>query len=63
MDTTILGLSSDAALKARNMYGSNQLTKQEVETFWDKYKGNFDDPIIKILLVALGINVFFCFFG
>jgi len=63
MDKKILGLSSEAALEARNRYGSNQLTKQEVESFWDKYKGNFDDPIIKILLVALAINVLFVFFG
>jgi len=63
MTTQILGLSSKAVLEARNRYGSNQLSKQEVESFWDKYKENFDDPIIKILIVALVINVVFVFFG
>ncbi|MBF0573998.1 MAG: cation-translocating P-type ATPase [Desulfamplus sp.] len=63
METKISGLSSSAALESRKSYGSNQLTKQEVESFWDKYKGNFDDPIIKILLVALAINVGFVFIG
>lgn len=63
MDKKILGLSSSAVLEARDRYGSNQLTKQEVESFWDKYKGNFDDPIIRILLVALAINVVFVFLG
>ncbi|MBF0302273.1 MAG: cation-translocating P-type ATPase [Desulfamplus sp.] len=63
MDKKILGLSSSAVLESRESYGSNQLTKQEVESFWDKYKGNFDDPIIKILLVALAINVVFVFLG
>ena len=63
MDTTIAGLSSEAALTARNLYGSNRLTEQEVESFWDKYRENFDDPIIKILLVALVINVVFVFLG
>lgn len=63
MDNKILGLSSSAVLEARNKYGSNELTKQEVESFWDKYKGNFDDPIIRILLVALAINVVFVFLG
>ena len=59
MDTTIAGLSPEAALTARNLYGSNRFTEQEVESFWDKYRENFDDPIIKILLVALVINVVF----
>ncbi|MBF0468746.1 MAG: calcium-translocating P-type ATPase, PMCA-type [Desulfamplus sp.] len=63
MDNKILGLSSSAVLEARNKYGSNQLTKQEVESFWDKYKGNFEDPIIRILLVALAINIIFVFLG
>ncbi len=63
MEKKILGLSSSAVVEARKSYGSNQLTKQEVESFWDKYKGNFDDPIIKILLVALAINVIFVFIG
>ncbi|MBF0202717.1 MAG: calcium-translocating P-type ATPase, PMCA-type [Desulfamplus sp.] len=63
MDKKILGLSSSAVLEARNRYGSNQLTKQEVESFWDKYKGNFEDPIIRILLVALAINIIFVFLG
>lgn len=63
MEKKISGLSSSAVLEARKSYGSNQLTKQEVESFWDKYKGNFDDPIIKILLVALAINVVFVFIG
>lgn len=30
---------------------------------WDKLKGNFADPIIKILCVALIINVIFAFLG
>lgn len=63
MEKKILGLSSSAVIESRNKYGSNQLTKQAVESFWDKYKGNFDDPIIKILMVALIINVVFVFLG
>ncbi|MBF0211682.1 MAG: calcium-translocating P-type ATPase, PMCA-type [Desulfamplus sp.] len=63
MDKKISGLSSSAALEAKKNHGSNQLTKHEVESFWDKYKGNFDDPIIKILLIALTINVVFVFIG
>ncbi|SLM31956.1 Calcium-translocating P-type ATPase, PMCA-type [Desulfamplus magnetovallimortis] len=63
MDIKISGLSSDAVADAIGKYGSNQLTRQETETFWDKYKGNFDDPIIKILILALVINIVFVFMG
>ena len=30
-------------------YGDNRLTEQASESFWDKLKGNFGDPMIKIL--------------
>lgn len=63
MNKKIMGLSSKEVVESRKEHGSNLLTKQEVETFWDKYKGNFEDPIIRILLVALVINVIFVFFG
>lgn len=62
MKNEILGLSETDVHKSRVMNGSNALTKTEVETFWDKYKGNFEDPIIRVLLVALVINVIFVLF-
>jgi len=40
---------------SREQYGSNELAPQKVENFWDKLKGNFKDPIIIILCVALVI--------
>ena len=39
------------------------LTDAQVQDFWEKLKGNFDDPIIKILIFALCLNVFFAFMG
>ncbi len=57
------GLTSDQASSSREKYGTNQLTQHEGESFWDKLKGNLNDPIIKILIVALVINVTFYFFG
>lgn len=59
----INGLDTIVVKKSREEYGSNRLTPQDVETFWDKFKGNFEDPIIKILIVALVINVIFMFLG
>lgn len=63
MDNMKLGLNSRQVVESRQKNGTNLLTKQEVESFWDKYKGNFEDPIIRILLVALAINVLFVFWG
>ncbi|WP_129597663.1 calcium-translocating P-type ATPase, PMCA-type [Anaerophilus nitritogenes] len=57
------GLTSEEVEISRQKYGTNQLTPSQGETFWDKLKGNLNDPIIKILIVALFINVIFFFFG
>lgn len=57
------GLTTSEVEDSRKKYGTNQLTPAQGETFWDKLKGNLNDPIIKILIVALVINVIFFFFG
>lgn len=63
MDRRSYGLSTAEAEMSRCQNGSNQLTIQSKETFWHKLVGNFDDPIIKILCIALLINVIFTFLG
>lgn len=60
---SIRGLSKQAVDESRAKHGSNQLTLQETESFWDKLKENFNDPIVKILIVALAINLVFFFLG
>lgn len=57
------GLNSTQVQKSLQEFGSNKLTPHKQESFWDKYKGNFSDPIIRILLVALAINVIFTLAG
>lgn len=57
------GLTSNEVEESRKKYGTNQLTQHTSETLWDKFKGNFEDPIIKILIVALIVNVVFFFLG
>ena len=57
------GLTSRQAEESRAKYGSNKLSEKERVTFFKKYMEKFDDPIIIILLVALGINIIFTFFG
>lgn len=59
----IKGLTDEQVLALREKYGTNGITEQQSEGFWEKLKGSFDDPIIKILCVALAINVIFAFLG
>ncbi len=59
----IVGLSDGEVAESRQKYGSNSITEQVSETFWQKLLGNFEDPIIKILCVALVINVIFAVMG
>ena len=59
----IKGLTDEQVREAKAKFGDNSITEQARESFWDKLKGNFDDPIIKILLFALALNVFFTFMG
>lgn len=56
-------LSSSKVEEQRNKYGSNRLTEKKQDGFWKKYFEAFNDPIIKILLVALAINLIFVFTG
>ena len=51
------GLTDREVEESRQKHGSNRLSELESETFWDKLKDNFGDPMIKILCVALLINI------
>ena len=59
----ITGLTDAQVQEAKAKFGDNSITEQAREGFWEKLKGNFDDPIIKILIFALCLNVFFAFMG
>lgn len=56
-------LKNEDVEEQRNKFGSNKLTEKKQEGFWKKYFEAFSDPIIKILLVALVINLVFVFTG
>ena len=55
------GLSAAQAEQARREYGSNELEAQKQTGFWGKFIANFADPVIKILLIALAVNLIFLF--
>ncbi len=59
----ITGLTDAQVQEMKSKYGDNSITEQAREGFWEKLKGNFDDPIIKILIFALILNVIFAFLG
>ncbi len=54
---TFKGLSDEQVIKSREEHGSNALSEVKGETFMKKLLANFGDPMIKILMVALAINV------
>ncbi|MDR0592726.1 MAG: calcium-translocating P-type ATPase, PMCA-type [Bifidobacteriaceae bacterium] len=57
------GLTSEQAEASRSAHGSNALAERSTQSFWSKLIANLGDPMIKILLVALAINVVFAFMG
>lgn len=57
------GLSSVQVQESKAKHGDNRLTEQKTDGFWNKFKDNLGDPMIKILCVALIINVVFAFLG
>lgn len=59
----ITGLTDAQVEESKAKYGDNRMTEQQGEGFWSKLKDNFGDPMIKILCVALVINVVFAFLG
>ncbi len=55
------GLSSTAVGDMRERFGRNDLTKRKTKSFWGHFVSNLKDPIIKILLYALLLNIIFSF--
>ena len=57
------GLTDAQVAESKAKYGDNSMTAQAHESFWDKLKDNLGDPMIKILIVALLINVVLAVLG
>lgn len=63
MKYTHTGLTNAEVQLYRAKYGSNELEMANQESLWSKLVGNFKDPIIIILCVALGLVLVLSFFG
>ena len=56
-----LGLTEKEVLENRKKYGSNELKKENKNSFISLFIESLGDPIIKILLIALAIKIIFLF--
>lgn len=59
----IKGLNKDQVEQSRKLHGDNIIHEAEQETFWDKFKGAFYDPMIKLLLVIAAIMAIMAVMG
>ncbi len=55
------GLSSKQVVDSMEKHGKNIISRKKKDGFFKLFFESFGDPIIKILLIALGIKVFFLF--
>ena len=52
-----VGMTTAQATASAAQHGTNALTKKPRDGFFKRYLASFGDPIIRILLVALGVNL------
>ena len=63
MDFNFNELNEEEVIKSRELNGTNEIIKQKSETFLQKFLGNFNDPMIKILSVCCILLLVLSFFG
>ncbi len=57
------GLSDREAALSRDEHGANSISGGKKRGFMSRYLEGFSDPIIRVLLIALGINILMLFRG
>ncbi len=55
------GLTDGEVLASRRTHGSNTLTRRKGKSFFRKFLSNLNDPVIRILLAALAVNLLLLF--
>ena len=55
------GLTDDEVQKSREKHGTNKLCEYRKKGFFKSFISNLSDPIIRVLIVALFINIIFMF--
>ena len=61
MTSKIVGLTDVGVLKSKEKHGDNSLTKEKHKSIFKRFLENLNDPIIKVLIIALVIEVVFTF--
>lgn len=61
MNSKIKGLSSGEIESLREKYGANSLKKEKTKSFIRRFFDNLSDPIIRVLMIALGIEIIITF--
>lgn len=60
-DETRIGLTDIEVKESRARYGENVLSPAPKKSFFKSFIENLGDPVIKVLLIALGLNILFMF--
>ena len=61
MTNNIKGLTTAEVKKSLQLYGDNSLNKEKRKSFFKRFIENLSDPIIRILMFALGVQIIFTF--
>lgn len=56
---SVLGLSEESAVLSANQHGTNRITERKKRGFFSDLIKNLSDPIIKVLIGAMLINILF----
>lgn len=57
------GLREEERARSRERFGSNRLSKKRSKPFWRQFLSNLNDPVIRILLGALAVDLVLSFHG
>ncbi len=57
MDANLKGLTSDEVVAARAQHGDNVLTPPPREPWWVQFRAKFEDPVIRILIIAALVSL------
>ena len=56
-----LGLTSKEAEQSRLAHGSNKMTRKKGKSLFRSFLENLGDPVIRVLLISLAVNIIFTF--
>ena len=57
MNTVYRGLGAAEVARSRQEHGTNEITKHRTKGFWSHFVGELGDPMIKVLIFALIVNL------